>query len=209
MDAVIRHKRKLIIGAMPLLILGFLVFLPIEKERTRIFLDPQSKTVIQNDAFIVKIKFNAITPANAIEGTLNFDKEILEITDISVKNSVIGLWAKNPEFSNASGILSFAGGITELGYSGEGEILSITFLAKKAGSANVNFSEAEILAGDGQGTDLPKETAGAEFTIVENLPLIPDFNQNGKINLSEWSRFLSYFHTKKVNFTNFSIILSK
>jgi hypothetical protein len=74
---------------------------------------------------------------------------------------------KEPTISNATGIVTLEGvapgGIKEL----TGTVISVTMHGTSVGSGNVSFSSGQILANDGQGTDIIDEMTGAKFTIVK------------------------------------------
>ncbi len=104
---------------------------------------------------------------NAVSGTISFPQDILQVVSISKTNSVLSLWVQEPSFSNANGSISFAGIAPNPGYiGGRGQILSIQFRAKKQGTAEIALTSAsEVLANDGNGTDILTATRSATITV--------------------------------------------
>ncbi|TXI10815.1 MAG: hypothetical protein E6Q68_07445, partial [Polynucleobacter sp.] len=92
---------------------------------------------------------------NAVSGTLTFPTDTLSVRSISKDGTIIKLWAEEPTFSNTSGSAKFEGVILNPGFSGpRGKVISLSFSAKKAGNANVIFSNGQVLANDGQATNV-------------------------------------------------------
>ncbi|MCX6712432.1 MAG: hypothetical protein NT041_01940, partial [Candidatus Vogelbacteria bacterium] len=95
---------------------------------------------------------------------------------IICKGSIVNLWVQEPAFSNTSGKVSFEGAILNPGFTGgSGRVLSVSFRAKKAGTAILSFSAGSILANDGAGTSILKTLGKTSFAIqagkVEEKPL--------------------------------------
>lgn len=105
---------------------------------------------------------------NAIAGTLSFSNDLLQVVSISKANSVLSLWVQDPTFSNADGTISFSGVVPNPGYTGgRGQVLSIQFRGKRSGRATVAFSSSsEVLANDGNGTNILTATSPATITVT-------------------------------------------
>ena len=123
---------------------------------------------------------------SVVAGTLVFPADQLEVSSISKENSILNIWVEEPKFSNASGTISFAGGIiSSTGFIGEGKILEITFNPKKEGSIRIDFIEASVLAHDGKGTPVLQEKIGTMYFVrTQKLPS-PDVNGDWKITASD------------------------
>ncbi len=103
---------------------------------------------------------------NAVSGTLAFPASSVEVVSISRANSIVTLWVQEPTFSNTTGTISFEGVVLNPGYQGaQGTVLSVTFRAKKAGSAALTFTTGAILANDGLGTNVASSFGSGAFTI--------------------------------------------
>jgi len=114
----------------------------------------ESKEIFVGDIFSVDLKVSSIDQEiNAIDGTVIYDKDKLEIKKVKTKDSVFSLWAEEPVFDNKTGKLSFVGGVPNGFSEKNGQILAVTFLAKKSGNSLVGFQDVfSVFANDGEGT---------------------------------------------------------
>ncbi|MCX7778675.1 MAG: cohesin domain-containing protein [Patescibacteria group bacterium] len=132
-----------------------------------LYFSPASGTLEVNKPFsislMVKTGGNAI---NLIEANLSFSKN-LQVISLSKSGTILSLWFNEPSFSNPNGTISFSGGIPNPGFNGSGRVLTINFKVKSAGSAWVTISSAQVLANDGFGTNILKNTSQANFTLYE------------------------------------------
>jgi hypothetical protein len=109
-------------------------------------------------------------PINLVEVNLSFSKN-LEVVSLSKEGTIISLWFDEPNFSNTDQNIYFSGGIPNPGFTGIGRLLIINFKAKSAGSAWLRINSAQVLANDGSGTNILKESGSANFTLYEtSLP---------------------------------------
>lgn len=113
---------------------------------------------------------------NNAESILQFPTEFLEVISVDSTSSIFSLWVENPSFSNITGQISFNGGVPNPGFQGNsGNIISIVFRTKKAGTASVLFSNSAVRENDGLGTDILTGTAGSQITIRSlQAPPSPD-----------------------------------
>lgn len=103
---------------------------------------------------------------NAIEGTVQFDSSVVEVVSVSKNNSVLDIWIEEPAYSNSSGNISFNGGVVPPGYTGSyGEIFTVAFKAKKAGTSQLRFSGVSIRLNDGAGTDAFSGASQGALTV--------------------------------------------
>ena len=102
---------------------------------------------------------------NAVEATLKFDPSVVSVVSISKDGSAFSLWTVEPTFSNTAGTITFGGG-SPSPFSATSNLVNITFRALKAGSAAVSFTEASVLAADGQGTNVYQSSGPGTFTIA-------------------------------------------
>jgi hypothetical protein len=109
---------------------------------------------------------------NAIAGTISFPADFLQVVSISKVNSVLSLWVQDPTFSNTDGTISFSGVVPNPGYTGaRGQVVLIQFRGKKVGTATVQFSSSsQVLANDGNGTDILNASDSATITITAPTP---------------------------------------
>lgn len=103
--------------------------------------------------------------SNAVSGILAFPADKLKIIALSKSGSIINLWVKEPSYSASS--INFEGIILNPGYnSNGGRIVTATFTAKSPGAVSLYFSDGQILANDGNGTNILKNLIRVSFTII-------------------------------------------
>lgn len=112
---------------------------------------------------------------NAISGTISFPTELLQVVSVSKSGSVLSLWVQDPTYSNSDGTISWSGVVPNPGFTGgRGRVFSIQFRAKKAGAASVSFSSSsQVLANDGNGSDILSDTGSASVTITTSSATTP------------------------------------
>ena len=137
-------------------------------------LSPGSGSYSTNSTFTVRVVVNSGGQSiNAAEGSLSFDPSQLSVVSVSRTSSIFNLWVAEPSFSNGAGSISFSGGLPS-GYTGSGgTIMSVNFKAKGSGSAKVSFSNASVLANDGQGTNVLSGMNGGTYTIAAAAAPVP------------------------------------
>jgi hypothetical protein len=116
------------------------------------------KTVQVNEKVTIPIFIDtAGATINAAEMYLTFNPNELRVDSISKEPSFFVLWIKDqPAFSNETGTISFAGGLPTPGFSGKGQVGSVTIIAKKHGTIKLTFDpKTRILLNDGIGTVVP------------------------------------------------------
>jgi len=105
---------------------------------------------------------------NTIEVELKFPADKLQIANPSLGKSIVQLWPSPPVFDNRSGKIYFIGGIPTPGITtSEGIVQTFTFRVVSPGQAHISFGEnTSVLANDGQGTDVLKQTSPAAFSLI-------------------------------------------
>lgn len=146
---------------------GSSLFFLTDVQAATLLMQPSSTKIKLNDVFTVRVFVNTQNKAiNNIESVINFPNDILEVVSVDSKSSIFTLWVEQPNFSNASGVVSFNGGVTNPGYTGSGgKLISIVFKAKKEGTASLFFSGSAARENDGMGTDVLSGQNSAEVTI--------------------------------------------
>jgi hypothetical protein len=140
---------------------------------------------------------------NAAEGTIKFNPNELSVVSVTRSGSIFNLWVTEPTFSNSAGTINFSGGVPT-GYSGSvGNVLSVTFRVKNAGSPRVSFTDGSVLANDGRGTNILTSMNGGSYTanaastapvaeVVEyvspaNTPAAPQIDSTSHPDPAAWS----------------------
>lgn len=139
----------------------------------RLFVSPTTGSYAIGQEIVVSVRIDTSSQAaNAIEGALSFNPSLLRVKSVSSSNGIFDLEVRKPSFSNSAGTVEWAGIVLNPGYTGSsGRILTITFSALAAGSAEVTLSSGSILANDGKGTSILSGLQGARFVI--NTPVKP------------------------------------
>ena len=71
-------------------------------------------------------------------------------------------------------------------------LTTILFQPKQTGQVTIDFTNALLLASDGQGTNVLEDMAGATYSIVDKTqPPSSDFDNDGKVGLTDVSIFVS------------------
>lgn len=156
-----------------------------------LYLDPPESTHNLGDIFIQEIKLDTQGEhINAVEVHIEYPEDLLEVRDFAKANSVLTLWAQEPEYGD--GKLFFIGGVPA-GYQGfDGALGKIIFFVKpkkvydnfaKIVDAEIKFTEGNLaLLNDGEGTEASVETRGAIVSIS------PKFSASF---VDEWQREIS------------------
>jgi hypothetical protein len=117
----------------------------------------------------VPLRISTTIPMNAAEFYFSFPPDILEVEAIDRGGSFFELWITDqPNFDNAAGVLSFAGGLPKPGFSGkDGLVATVRFRAKQSGSGQITLNQetSRVLANDGLGTKIDASFAPISFTI--------------------------------------------
>lgn len=156
--------------------LALYFFVPYETHAATLSISPSASNVFVGNTFIVKINVNTLSKSiNNAEGIIQFPADMLEVLSMNKISSIFYLWVEEPSFSNSTGKITFNGGVPDPGFVGQnGNILSITFKAKKQGTASVVFTSGIVRENDGLGTDIINKLTGATFYIKKAVtPITP------------------------------------
>lgn len=124
---------------------------------------------------------------NALEVTLHFPPDKLQLVSPSGGKSIIEIWTAQPTYDNEKGEIRLQGGIPGGLNVSQGLITTLTFRAKKTGEALVRFGdESRVLANDGKGTDLLGDTTGGFYTLVLPPPAGPIVSSQTHPDQSKW-----------------------
>ncbi len=132
---------------------------------------PSSGTYNVGQTISVSIVVGSTDQAmNATSGVITFPNDLLSVQSISKGGSIIGLWVQEPNFSNTNGSAHFEGVVLNPGFmGGAGTVLTINFKAKAPGKAHIAFDGPQVLANDGQGTDILVQSSPADFVISDSV----------------------------------------
>ena len=137
-------------------------------EKTVSFVIPSQSQYMIGEIFPMEIKLVGIEKTiNAIQADLGFDKERLEVVDISTKGSFANVFLQK-EYNNELGYARLSGGLPNPGFNApEGVFGTVYFKSKVAGLAQVFFLDTSlVLANDGSGTNVLKEYSTISYLIT-------------------------------------------
>lgn len=143
-----------------------------------LYLSPSGGEYEVSRTILVDVLLNSSgEPINAVDVSIAYPTDLLEVKSVSKSKSILSLWPKEPVYSN--GRLSFSGGVPAPGFNGTGNNLTISFLAKKEGEARLAITDGLVLAADGRGTNVLASRSGAVFAIKPRsspdvAPIVPE-----------------------------------
>lgn len=185
-------KRFLIISTtIGALIFGGVSPVFAETQSASLYLSPYSGTFYVGSTFDVSIFVNTEeNNINAVEVSLSFPPELLQVTSPTASFSFISIWADQPSYSNKDGTISFKGGVPNPGIkTSAGLVSTITFRAKSPGVAKISFSDSsKILLSDGKGTNILKSTANGEYNLILQPFEGPKISSPTHPSLTAWYR---------------------
>lgn len=139
-------------------------------------ISPSSVSTKVGKTFSVDVVVNNnIGAINAVSSLISFPKDALQVVSLSKKDSFINLWAEEPAFSNEKGTVTLEGVALNPGFDkATGKVLTITFKAVQAGNVSVSVTSGQVLANDGNATDVLKTTGSAFIYVNENDAKAPE-----------------------------------
>ncbi|MEI8361282.1 MAG: hypothetical protein WCG01_04085 [bacterium] len=171
-----------------LVVVNFAQIFPARAAGASLYLTPSSGSYVSGDQISVIIKaFTDGKAVNASEGVVNFDKNLLEITSVSKSGSIFTLWTTEPSYSNATGIMTYGGGVPSPGFASPaaGKVLTITFRAKNPGQAQLRFTSGALLASDGHGSNILETLGSASFAISQKNPEVKTLENSAVASVAQ------------------------
>jgi hypothetical protein len=212
-----------------LLMLGASVITSTEVSYIKLTAD--KRAVQAGDRIALDIYAYAHVPVNAVDITLRFEPDAVEVIGVDRGQSVLTIWTKDPTVEKDKVTLS--GGTFKKGFVGEHKIARVNLLAKQTGQSDFVASNVTLLAGDGQGTPVTvAESSNSSLSLMiydENaspddiavdvsVTILTDIDGDGKVSLKDVSSFMGAWTSKtktydfngdgKMSFRDFSIILA-
>jgi hypothetical protein len=182
-----QHRYKFILSA-PVIFLLLINTVGVAGSGNIFFFTPE-KTIFAVTGENVHIALNIDTklPINAVGGTVVFPPEFLAIDTFSRDTSIIDLWAEEPTFSNENGTLHLSGGIVpkETKDGDHGTVLVASFRALKAGKAAISMKDGQLLAANGEGTNIITGSNVLTLYIHDQGKISPDMNGDGVLSISD------------------------
>ncbi len=151
--------------------------LPIE-----VFFQNNTENIYPGNEFNIDLKISSSNKLiNVVDGTILYDKNIIEVKKVNNENSIFSLWTKDPVYNNEIGELSFTGG-SPTGFAGKnGQILTVTFKAKKSGTSLIGFKDIfSVFVADGKGTTINPWLMPMPFAVKEKISPLSRYSVQGK-----------------------------
>jgi len=143
-----------------------LVLLPVFANAATLSITPSSGTFEVGDRVSVRVMVSGNEAINAVSSEINIPTSIFSVDSVSKSGSILNFWVSEPSSSN--GVVKFEG-VTLGGFQGNtGTVVTINLRATAVGSGKINFVSGQVLANDGQGTNVTQGTSGASFNIKES-----------------------------------------
>jgi len=194
-------------------------------------LKTSSPTIEAGKQFSIEVYAYAHVPVNAVDITLTFDPNSVDVIGVDRGQSVLTIWTQEPVISNGSVLLQ--GGTFRRGFISEHLIATINLRAKQTGASDIKATDVILLAGDGRGTPVTVKDANNSsvnlyvydentnpdsIAVAVKVNIITDIDGDGKVTLKDISAFMAAWHNKdkiydfngdgKMTFKDFSILLA-
>lgn len=194
-------------------------------------LEASETTILAGDRFQLDVYAYAHVPVNAVDVTLRFESDAVEVLSVDKGQSVLTLWTEEPIIEKDRVVLR--GGTFRKGFIGEHKIATVELQAKQSGQSEFVASNVVLLAGDGRGSSVSVGESDDskvslyvydENTTPENIgvdvavSIVTDIDGDGKVGLKDVSSFMGAWTSKtrvydfngdgRMTFRDFSIILS-
>jgi hypothetical protein len=159
------HVRFGLIGGV--MVLLAILARPTPAQAAKLFFSPAAASVTVGGKVTVTIRVDTEGQTiNDSGGKVTFSTDVLALESVTTTDSIFDYWTVRPSADNTEQI-AFAGGVPSPGYQGSsGIIFRVTWLAKRAGTATARIENSEVLANDGQGTDVLTSTENGTYTIT-------------------------------------------
>lgn len=224
----IRYMFPLVLGVFA--VLGASV---ISGTGSYIKLQTSQPAVLKGERFSIDIYASANVPVNAVDISIDFSPDMVEVISVDKAQSVLTIWTQEPTIKNNR--ITLSGGTYQRGFIGEHKIATIKAMAKLNGMTEFMVSDAQLLAGDGKGTPVAVSGVGSPskttffiydqstdpstITASVGIKINADIDNDGKVTLRDINAFMAAWHSQstvydfnndgKMNFVDFSIILAK
>lgn len=137
-------------------------------QKTVTFSIPSKGQFEVGEVFPFKVEIAGIqTPINTVQADIGFDPTMLELVDISTKESFATIFVQK-DIDNKVGYVRLTGGLPNPGYAEKtGAFTTLYFRGKKPGTVEIKFLPTTlVLANDGRGTNVVRDLASTSFLIL-------------------------------------------
>lgn len=144
------------------------LLIPFAVHAAALSMGPVSGTFVVGSTFDVSLFLDTQGESvNALDVSLQFPPDKLQLISPSTGNSLIGIWAAQPRFNNVSGRVDLVGGIPGGVTASNGLVTKLTFRVKSVGTALVKILDnSKVLLNDGKGTDVLTQKAAGVYQLT-------------------------------------------
>ena len=139
------------------------------------------------DTALVSLRFQTNTPINALGGVVAFSPGVIEVDSLDRTNSMIDLWSEEPSYANQDGTIQFSGGMVDDKSSApsRGDIFTFSVRMIGVGTGAIEMKNAELLASNGEGTNVASGQNTLTFYIRKKGTASPDVNGDGVLSITD------------------------
>ncbi len=133
---------------------------------TSLFMTSPVPSLSVGDTVTVEVRSGSDAVINAAQGTIRYPTDVLSVDSVSDANSIFNIWVSPPSVNTSTGAISFLGGSTNAFSGAALPVFSITFRARGAGAAAIQFQNAAVTAGDGTGANILSGSTPLSLTVL-------------------------------------------
>lgn len=150
-----------------------LLLLPADAEAARLHFRMEKTSYKTGESGFATLNIDTESKTvNAVEATISFNPELVEVTKITTDKSIINLWVQSARLDANTGSISLKGVILNPGYKGNpGRIIGFDFKAKAPGTFPFTVNKMTVLANDGKGSSLKTSVTARSITVNGPAPL--------------------------------------
>jgi hypothetical protein len=144
----------------------FFVFVPYVANAANLSINPSSGTFEVGDRVSLKVMVtNNNVLFNAVSAVVEFPNSIFKVDSVSKTNSFLNFWVTEPAV--VANTVKFEGVALGGFNSFTGTAITINLRAVAPGNAKISFKSGQVLANDGEGTDITNNLVGANYVVKE------------------------------------------
>ena len=155
---------KKIIYISLLVIIGYL---PIVSSAASFYIEGGKHEFVKGEKFAIIVSLDTENESiNAIEGSLLYPHDLLDVVEIRDGNSAITFWIEKMHESS-SGVLTFSGTTPGGFMQSKAFLYTIIFKAMRDGKGQIALDNLSVLKNDGQGTNVPVQALPFSVSISD------------------------------------------
>ncbi|MCS7183837.1 MAG: cohesin domain-containing protein [Patescibacteria group bacterium] len=160
------------------------IFIPFSSFGATIYFSPSEGEFEIKKNFKLVVYIDSDQEINAVGGKISFDNNFLNVVNISDSGSIINFWAIKPNFDNKKGEIVFEGVSLNKSFKGKnGRLIEINFKGiKEINKTVVKFDNVQILANDGEGTNVFEKNINGMYKIYKKIVNITQSLSSSMIN---------------------------